>query len=110
MRLLDHKQQEVKSVTVMDKEDTGRMRICKKCLIRDMERSEYFENLHNYIENLDEDIKVDGQIYEERLAFCKDCDLLLDGMCRACGCFVELRAALRKNACPYDKWMAQIPV
>ncbi|MCM1040001.1 MAG: DUF6171 family protein [Ruminococcus sp.] len=94
----------------MDKEDTGRMRICKKCLIRDMERSEYFENLHNYIENLDEDIKVDGQIYEERLAFCKDCDLLLDGMCRACGCFVELRAALRKNACPYDKWMAQIPV
>lgn len=94
----------------MEKDETGQKRICKKCLIRDMDRTEYFENLYEYIKNLDEDIKVSGQIYEERLALCKECELLADGMCRACGCFVELRAAMRKNACPYDKWSVQIPV
>lgn len=74
-----------------------------------MDQAEYFANLHTYIENLDADIKVDSQIYNERLEICKDCDLLADGMCRACGCFVELRAAIGKNSCPYDKWLAQKP-
>ena len=65
-----------------------------------MDQTEYFENLHAYIQNLDEEIKVNEEIYEERLTLCKECDLLADGMCRACGCFVELRAALNKNATP----------
>ena len=82
-------------------------RICRKCLTADMDQAEYFTNLHTYIANLDSDIKVDSQIYNERLAVCKSCDLLADGMCRACGCFVELRAAICKNSCPYDKWLAQ---
>ena len=30
--------------------------------------------------------------------------MLLSGMCRACGCFVELRAAIAANRCPYEKW------
>ncbi|MCM1175820.1 MAG: DUF6171 family protein [Blautia sp.] len=72
-----------------------------------MDREEYFQNLHTYIANLDSDIKAGQPVYEERLDCCRNCDLLLDGMCRACGCFVELRAALRKNACPYDKWKAE---
>lgn len=72
-----------------------------------MDQEEYFRNLHAYVANLDSDIKVSRPVYEERLLYCKNCDLLLDGMCRACGCFVELRAALRKNACPYDKWKSE---
>lgn len=79
-------------------------RICRKCLTRDMDKAEYFENLHSYIANLDEEIKVEESLYEERLSLCKACDLLADGMCRACGCYVELRAVMRKNSCPYDKW------
>lgn len=79
-------------------------RICRKCLTRDMDKAEYFENLHSYIANLDEEIKVEESLYEERLSLCKVCDLLADGMCRACGCYVELRAVMRKNSCPYDKW------
>ena len=74
-----------------------------------MDEAAYFENLHNYIANLDEDIKVSRSVYEDRLALCKNCDLLADGMCRACGCFVELRAVIWKNACPYDKWTSQPP-
>lgn len=69
-----------------------------------MDKAAYFENLHRYIANLDEDLKVGEPLYEERLSLCKKCELLWDGMCRACGCFVELRAAMKKNSCPYDKW------
>lgn len=84
------------------KTETGR--ICRRCLTRDMDRKAYFDNLHEYIRNLDAELKVGEPLYEERLSCCKECDLLADGMCRACGCYVELRAAMKKNGCPYDKW------
>ncbi|MCI9314307.1 MAG: hypothetical protein HFI57_04875 [Lachnospiraceae bacterium] len=88
-------------------EQIGAKRICRKCLTADMDEKAYFESLHTYIENLDADLKVKQDIYEKRLAVCKECDLLADGMCRACGCFVELRAVVWKNSCPYDKWTAE---
>ena len=68
--------------------ETDGKKHCLKCLLREM----------------DQDIKADGVLYEERLAVCKQCDMLLQGMCRACGCFVELRAVIAVNSCPYDKW------
>ena len=37
---------------------------------------------------------------EGRLNICKECDLLINGMCKLCGCFVEIRAAVKKNYCP----------
>ncbi len=83
-------------------ETTGR--ICRKCLTRDMDQAAYFQNLHTYIANLDEDKKAASPLYEERLWVCRQCDLLADGMCKGCGCFVELRAAIAVNRCPYEKW------
>lgn len=84
---------------------TEKLRICKKCLTREMEeQEEYFRSLREYIENLDMDIKAPQSLYEKRLAVCKDCELLFQGMCRSCGCYVELRAAVTKNACPWKKW------
>ena len=86
-------------------EKTERLRICKRCLTRDMkEQEEYFRSLHEYIDNLDPDIKAAVTLYEERLALCRECELLFEGMCRSCGCYVELRAAIEKNACPWKKW------
>ena len=82
-------------------------RICRKCLTADMDEKKYFENLHAYIDNLDEELKVDRPLYEMRLTVGKECDLLADAMCRACGCYVELRAVMRKNSCPYEKWKAE---
>lgn len=82
-----------------------KLRICKKCLTRDMVDQEgYFRTLREYIENLDIDIKAAQSLYEQRLAVCRDCELLLQGMCRSCGCYVELRAAITKNECPRKKW------
>ena len=91
----------------MKQEEQSR-RICRKCLTADMDEKKYFENLHTYIANLDEELKVDQPLYEERLAVCKDCDLLADAMCRACGCYVELRAVMWKNSCPYEKWKKEV--
>lgn len=84
---------------------TGNRRYCRKCLTRDMVgKEEYFRSLREYIANLDPDIKADEALYEERLGTCKECDLLLEGMCRICGCYVELRAVVAKNICPRKKW------
>lgn len=75
-------------------------RYCRKCLLREMDEEEYFTNLYEYIANLDEDLKVDDQEYKRRLSFCRECENLWNGMCRICGCYVELRAAMKKNSCP----------
>lgn len=83
---------------------TKQGRVCRKCLTADMDKEEYFKNLHVYIANLDDDVKANQPLYEKRLVVCKSCDLLADGMCRACGCFVELRAVIDKKSCPYEKW------
>lgn len=79
-------------------------RCCYKCLLREMDVEGYFANLHDYIARIEEDIKAPDVLYEERLAVCKECDYLQEGMCRACGCFVELRASIVTNRCSYDKW------
>ena len=88
----------------MEQKEESR-RLCRRCLIRDMaDQGEYFRTLREHIENLDVDVKAPDELYEERLRVCRECDLLLEGMCRSCGCYVELRAAVRKNACPRKKW------
>lgn len=69
-----------------------------------MDQEAYMQNLYDYIEHIDEEIKACQEKYEERLNVCKTCDYLQEGMCRACGCYVELRAAIHKNVCPYEKW------
>ena len=88
--------------------DLENFRVCRRCLTRDMiDQSDYFQNMYDYIKNLDETLKVNQPLYEKRLMICKGCDLLADGMCKACGCYVEMRAAMKKNACPYDKWLPE---
>lgn len=77
---------------------------CYKCLLREMDQNVYFQNLHDYVEHLDDEIKASEELYEQRLSICKQCDYLQEGMCRACGCFVELRAAIHSNVCSYSKW------
>ncbi len=89
----------------MEREGRTR-RICRKCLTADMDEKKYFESLRAYIDAVDEDLKVGGPLYERRLAVCRECDLLADAMCRACGCYVEMRAVMKKNACPYGRWQA----
>lgn len=80
-------------------------RVCKRCLLQEA-HAEYFESLRLYIESIDQDLKVDNDTYENRLNICKDCPHLYDGMCKGCGCYVELRGVMKRNSCPYNKWLA----
>lgn len=79
-------------------------RFCRKCLLREMMENgaleESYRNMYERIELMDADLRCAGEDYEKRLAQCKECNNLLDGMCRLCGCYVELRAAVKKNSCP----------
>lgn len=77
-----------------------RLTICRKCLIRDMPEAEFFENMYDYIANIPEEDKVSDAEYERRLNQCRRCGDLLNGMCRICGCFVEMRAAVALRHCP----------
>lgn len=80
-------------------------RICARCLIYEMaEKAGNYVDLKSYIERIDEKEKATEEDCEKRLMVCKDCDMLLGSMCRHCGCYVELRAAVEHNSCPVDKW------
>lgn len=89
-----------------DKKLMEEKRFCRRCLAREMPDADYFQNMYDYIARLDESVKASEEVYEERLSKCKQCDGLLNGMCRICGCFVEMRAAVTKNHCPAasSKW------
>ena len=81
-------------------------RYCKKCLLRDMDWSDYFQNMYDYIKNIPAKDKVPDEEYERRLSICRECEWLLEGMCRVCGCYVEMRAAMKVRGCPQtpDRW------
>lgn len=82
------------------------LRKCKKCLLRDIDKNEYFESLKQAIEAIPADEKTEPEEYERRLSACMECDRLSEGMCTVCGCFVEYRAAKSKEYCPdvHRKW------
>ena len=77
---------------------------CKKCLLKEMSEERFKKELADYLDSLEEEEKASRQIYEERLSVCKQCDYLNAGMCKACGCYVEMRAAMKARICPYGKW------
>ncbi|MBP5385038.1 MAG: hypothetical protein J6Y57_08720 [Lachnospiraceae bacterium] len=79
-------------------------RVCYRCLIRETAGADYAQKIGKYLEAIAKEDKADDTLYEYRLSVCKNCDQLWDGTCAACGCYVELRAAAKKAACPYEKW------
>lgn len=78
-------------------------RVCMRCLLREMEEADKKEILR-YKEAIKQADRVSEEIYEKRLAVCKECDFLNAGTCNACGCYVELRALAQISRCPKKKW------
>ena len=77
-------------------------RFCRKCLIPDfVEDKEGF--IRTYLNGIDGHLRTNEREWEERLKFCENCENQINGVCRLCGCFVILRAAVRKNRCPDGK-------
>lgn len=86
-------------------DEAKKVRFCRKCLTGELaEAADTYRTIREHIENLDPDVRTDEELYGKRLDICRECEWLLTGMCRSCGCYVELRAAMIKNSCPRKKW------
>ncbi|SDX90337.1 hypothetical protein SAMN02910264_00996 [Ruminococcaceae bacterium YAD3003] len=79
-------------------------KICTRCLLKDFNKEQYEAIVTNGLSSLPKEDLTGSDITEKRLAVCRDCDKLNQGTCLACGCFVEIRASLKKGKCPYDLW------
>ena len=75
-------------------------RFCKKCLLLEAGENAVYKTVSDYLETIDDSMKVSDEEYEKRLSYCKRCEYLISGMCRKCGCYIEVRAALKNKDCP----------
>ena len=48
----------------------GNTRICKKCLLREMDEAGFFQNMYDYIARIPADDKTPEEEYERRLSIC----------------------------------------
>ena len=78
--------------------------LCKKCLLRDAFPADYEKYVRSLLVKIPPGVQADPALYQRRLALCADCGQLSRGTCMGCGCLVELRAAYKKEKCPYRKW------
>ena len=65
--------------------------------------------VRDYVDSLLADEKTDEATYAARLNICRTCDDLHSGTCALCGCYVEARAAKKRQGCPKvpEKWGAE---
>lgn len=113
-------QQTPGSVTGSGADGTNRQTVqtppkfCRKCFLHEMELrggpAESYKNMLERIEMMDPELRCTGEAYEARLAQCKKCEYLAEGMCALCGCFAESRAAVKANSCPANpkRWEAEV--
>jgi hypothetical protein len=76
---------------------------CKRCLLHEAAEEDTLKSIKERIDKLSEKEKAPVELYEKRLSECKSCDNLISGVCMKCGCYVEFRAAFKKNNCPNVK-------
>lgn len=80
-----------------------------RCTLLESGQADMAKLVREYVASLPEDEKADEAHYSARLNICRSCDDLHSGTCALCGCYVEARAAKRKQQCPAvpPKWDAE---
>jgi len=83
-----------------------KLKYCRKCLLSETDPDGIYRSVTEYVASLDVNVRCDAETYSARLAICHECDHLSWGMCVLCGCYVEARAAKKKQNCPAlpHKW------
>ena len=76
---------------------------CRRCLLKEAFPQDYEKYVAGLLKHISPDVKADDALYKERLRLCAACDQLHMGTCMGCGCLVELRAAYKKEKCPFRK-------
>ena len=65
----------------------------------------YLEMIGKHIDIIRAEDRSSEDLYKSRLDICKECDKLNAGTCLSCGCYVEIRAAMKQSKCPNRKWV-----
>ena len=72
-----------------------------RCLTGEMpDEAELAGIIRERIGTIPEEERIPEQEYALRLSVCRECSRLTRGTCALCGCYVEIRAARRKQQCP----------
>lgn len=79
------------------------MEECKRCLLHQAAENDTLKDIKERIAKLSVKERADDELYLHRLNECKNCDNLISGVCMKCGCYVEFRAAFKKQNCPDAK-------
>ena len=77
---------------------------CRRCLLREAFPADYAKYVASLLAGIPAREKAVPALYEARLSACRACDQRNNGTCMGCGCLVELRAAYRREACPFQRW------
>ena len=77
---------------------------CTRCLLKDYSKEVYEKLIVEGLKALPIEDLTTEDVTAKRLSVCKDCEKINQGTCLACGCYVEIRAALKTGKCPYSKW------
>ena len=77
--------------------------ICKKCFIG-VQADEYSRMIEKCKAAIPERDRCKDQEFARRIALCEQCEFFTAATCRACGCYVELRAIKSGTHCPKKKW------
>jgi predicted Zn-ribbon and HTH transcriptional regulator len=80
---------------------------CKRCLLLEAGEDVTYDEIMAYVATIDINELATDDVIDNRLDKCKSCDYLISGMCRKCGCYVEVRARMKNSSCPdFDdrKW------
>ena len=77
---------------------------CTRCLLKDYSKEVYDKLIVEGLKALPAEDLTTEDVTAARLNVCKNCEKINQGTCLACGCYVEIRAALKAGKCPYSKW------
>ncbi len=84
-------------------------KFCLRCYLDGLEAGPEPGAMAEYIARIDPEQRAAEAVYRKRLETCAGCSSRIGGVCRLCGCFVELRAARAFQCCPDvpARWAAQ---
>ena len=77
---------------------------CRRCLLREAFPADYQKYVASLLAGIPAQQKAAPDVYEARLTVCRQCGQLNNGTCMGCGCLVELRAAYKRETCPFRRW------
>lgn len=77
--------------------------ICKKCFIG-VQAEQYSEMIEKCKAAIPVRDRTEDGEYARRIGLCEECEFFHAATCRACGCYVELRAMKKGTHCPKKKW------